>query len=95
MRAKNYLSEMSRTLERMRSELVGMESLCGLAESSLSDDQTVTDDLPAYLVFMILANVRKLRDVSPDHILVSAVQAALDAAQTHKEIRGDQLPLDL
>lgn len=38
------------------------------------------NDLPAYLVFLILANIRKLKQVQPDHILVKAVEHALDQA---------------
>ena len=36
------------------------------------------EDLPAYLVFMILANVRSLRKMLPNHPLVKAVEDALD-----------------
>ena len=38
----------------------------------------LNNDLPAYLVYLILANVHRLREVSPDHILVKAVEDALD-----------------
>ena len=39
----------------------------------------IDNDLPAYLVFLILANIKKLDQVSPDHILVKAVRQALDS----------------
>jgi len=50
------------------------------------------NDLPAYLVFIILANIRKLRVVSPDHVLVKAVMAALDVAP---DVNPDQSTFDL
>ncbi len=43
---------------------------------------------------LILANVRKLKQISPDHILVKAVQAVCDLAQQSDEVK-EQLPLDL
>ena len=46
-------------------------------------------DLPAYLVHLILNSVLKLRELEPDHILVKAVQ---DAVQ-HRE--PEQFELDL
>lgn len=35
-------------------------------------------ELPEYLVFLILGNIRELRKLKPDHILVKAVEDALD-----------------
>lgn len=36
------------------------------------------DDLPMYLVFLILGHVKELEKVAPDHILVQAVRQALE-----------------
>ena len=41
------------------------------------------NDLPAYLVFMILCNIKKLKQVSPDHILVKAVEGMLEEDKPH------------
>ncbi len=49
-------------------------------------------DLPAYLVFLVLGNLKRLKQVSPDHILVKAVEEAL-AEGPHDDPR--QLPLEL
>jgi len=65
------------TIERIRHDLHGAGDLTSMILTSIDDE--IDKDLPAYLVFMILANVRKLKQVSPDHILVKAVQAALEA----------------
>ena len=35
------------------------------------------NDLPEYLVFLILTNIKSLRLIQPNHILVQAVEAAL------------------
>ena len=37
----------------------------------------LNNDLPAYLVFLILGHIRELRKLEPDHILVRAVNDAL------------------
>ena len=37
----------------------------------------IDNDLSAYLVFLILGNIKKLRDINPDHILVKAVTDVL------------------
>ena len=34
--------------------------------------------MPEYLVFLILGYIRELRKLQPDHILVKAVEAALE-----------------
>lgn len=36
------------------------------------------EELPEYLVFLILANVRELKKLKPDHILVKAVENAVE-----------------
>ena len=36
------------------------------------------NDLPDYLVFLILSHIRNLREIAPDHILVKAVEQALN-----------------
>jgi hypothetical protein len=36
------------------------------------------NDLPAYLEFGVLYQVRALRKVAPDHVLVKAVEQALE-----------------
>jgi len=46
--------------------------------------------LPEYLVFLILAHIKELRQVAPDHILVKAVEQAL------REVEDDpHAPLQL
>jgi len=65
---------MSKYTEELKHTLRGAMRL-----AELSDAEQIDHDLPAYLVFMILANTRKLKQVSPDHILVKAVTAALEA----------------
>ena len=37
----------------------------------------IDNDLPAYLVFLVLANIRRLKRAAPDHILVKAVEDAI------------------
>ena len=51
--------------------------------------QRIDDDMPAYLEFLVLAHLRNLKKVSPDHILVKAVEGALDQSSN-----PDQLTLD-
>jgi hypothetical protein len=50
--------------------------------------------LPEYLVFLILTNISKLRDLSPDHILVKAVEEALTNQATIEAIELRQLAFD-
>ena len=38
----------------------------------------IDTDLPNYLVFLILSHIRNLREIAPDHILVKAVEQALN-----------------
>jgi hypothetical protein len=47
------------------------------------------NDLPAYLVFLIMGHIKALRTISPDHILVKAVESAL----RYKPQITDQLEL--
>ena len=47
------------------------------------------NDLPAYLVFLILGNIKKLKQLSPDHILVKAVEGILE------EDKPQQAEMDL
>lgn len=49
---------------------------CGLNYPDSDEPQKV--DLPEYLVFLILANVRELKRLRPDHILVKAVEDAIN-----------------
>ncbi len=37
----------------------------------------IDNDLPAYLVFLILGHIKNLRRIEPNHILVKAVEDAL------------------
>ena len=46
------------------------------------------NDLPAYLVYLILANINRLRQVSPGHLLVRAVESALHQADEHEPWDG-------
>ena len=55
-------------------------------------EHELDNDLPAYLVFLILANLKRLKQVAPDHILVKAVQAALDKEPA---VNPDQSAFDL
>lgn len=48
------------------------------------------NDLPDYLVFLILGNIKVLRQVKPDHILVKAVEDALS-----KTTSDDPMQLEL
>ena len=45
----------------------------------------ITNDLPNYLVFLILKDIKRLRELSPDHILVKAVESALDECPLVRE----------
>lgn len=46
--------------------------------------------MPEYLVFLILAHIKELRVIQPDHILVKAVEQAL------REVEADpDAPLQL
>lgn len=47
----------------------------------------IDNDLPAYLVFLILSNTRRLRQVAPDHILVKAVYNALEKEPEQLEMK--------
>ncbi len=53
-------------------------------EDKVIPKHEIDNDLPAYLVYLILANIDKLRRVSPDHILVKAVKGALADADLDK-----------
>jgi len=50
----------------------------------------IDNDLPAYLEFLILAAVSRMKKVNPDHILVKAVEDVLDDV---KQDNPDQLAL--
>ena len=50
------------------------------------------NDLPAYLVFLILGNIKKLKQVAPDHILVKAIEGVL---KIPREDITEQLELDI
>ena len=52
------------------------------------------DDLPAYLEFCVLYQVRALRKVAPDHILVKAVEQSLDEVKDKPgSLKQLELPL--
>ena len=90
MLARHYNTEMLKALNTAAAEIRSAERLAELTQANLTVE--IDNDLPAYLVFMILANTRKLRDVAPDHILVKAVQAALDR---EPGVNPDQSTFDL
>ncbi len=87
-----YANELLTTVERIRRDLHGAEDLARLIianqeslakanqERLKTPEHELTNDLPAYLVFLILGHTKALRNVQPDHILVKAVEAALAAA---------------
>ncbi len=91
-----YLDELQRKLQILSADVRTTNRLVELAiaNEAATPQQEIDNDMPAYLVFMILANVRKLKQISPDHILVKAVQAVCDLAQQSDEVK-EQLPLDL
>lgn len=58
------------------------------------ENDKLMDDLPAYLEFCLLYQVRALRKVAPDHLLVKAVENAL-AEAAHDPNAPKQLELPL
>ena len=70
---------MARSLASIsRRSVYGGIGICYVSNSSLKGNNMndITNDLPNYLVFLILKDIKRLRELSPDHILVKAVEAA-------------------
>ena len=86
MLARQYNTEMLKALNQAAAEIRTAERLGELTKANLEAE--IEDDLPAYLVFLILVNIKKLEQVSPDHILVKTVRACLDSQPPDDPMQG-------